>query len=252
MKKTIFATLMVCVLLITSCSKDGEGSSNSLVGQWDYVAYVVQGQRYEADACLKQGYMTFTETEATSVAYSNATGTCTSDVRNSTYTLSGDKIIANSSGNTREITYSISGDELTLTFLNDSNQQSISIYKRRNGSGGSTTADVFIGNWALKAIATNGQVYDITGANVPCFKNSTLVTTDKTFKLTFSVPKSQTSTECNTASDEGTWVKRNEKYYITQNNQEAEFPLVFNDGGNTLQFDYVTNNETMTLIFTRQ
>lgn len=120
----------------------------------------------------------------------------------------------------------------------------------RNDDDGGSNSNPLIGNWQLKAIVLdNGQVYDITGNNVPCFKNSTLKVDATNFSFYFSVPSSQNSSECTSVTDTGTWRYENSKYYISQNGAESEFNPVFNDNNTTLQFTYGSGNNRFAFVF---
>lgn len=244
MKKSILSLCILFAVLLTACSKD-DSPSDSLVGDWDYIAYVYQNQRYTADACAQQGWMSFGANEVSSQMYSYSGNSCIDQgVRVASYTISGNKIIAVNGTNQREIVYSISGDELTLNFNDDANNPTIQVYKRRDAS-----ANPFMGNWRLVAFMQNGQVIDVTGANVPCFKNSTLNVDATNFSLNFSAPKSQTDTSCQTATDAGTWRYASGKYYISQNGQETEFPISFSDNNTTLRFTYGQGSNAFDMIF---
>lgn len=253
MKRSVLNLWLLLAVLLTACSKDDSGSE-SLIGDWDYIAYEVNGQRIEADACGKQGWFSIKENMLSSEMFSSSGSSCVGDYREATYTISGNKILAVSGTNTREIIYSISGDELTLKYNSDTNNPTIQIYKKRNGTG-QTSASPLVGNWRLVALVQNGQVFDVTG-NLPCFKNSTLKADAKNYTLSLSAPKQEGSTECNSASESGTWRYEggNTYYFISNGGNETKLDLRFSDNNTTLQYTSTVgvNNQMIDFVFKKQ
>lgn len=120
------------------------------------------------------------------------------------------------------------------------------------GKDSDKAGDAFEGVWKLKAIVQNGTVIDVTQAHLPCFKNTTLTVGASNFDLFFSAPQSQNSTNCNNVTESGTWIKRDGKYFITQNGQEIEFPMQFSDNNTTLQFSYGSGANAFNMVFSKE
>ncbi|MDO5105589.1 lipocalin family protein [Capnocytophaga sp.] len=118
------------------------------------------------------------------------------------------------------------------------------------GKDSSDSTDPFEGNWRLVALVQGGQIVDITSNNIPCFKNSKLTVTSSDFNLFFVAPESLTpNSQCQSVTEVGTWTKRDGDYYITQNGQEAKFPIVFTDDNTTLRFTYGQGANAFDLVF---